>query len=350
MNFKDFQHRIDIDAVEEALGITVEETRDDEDIAFCPLPWDMHTHGDTTGKFALHRKKMVWNCWVCGGGSLVSLVKAINDVDEEEAVRWLHEFAVDDDDDRYERRMLEELYSKEEEEETTLPVFSSRALQGYRNDRHEWIDGRGISPEIQERFKIMHGVEMKTDPKNPAFCFESEVIIFPHFWAGSLVGWQTRWLMEPRPKWLPKYTNTKQFPRKETLWGYDQAVAFVKENPDHQPIVVESVPSALFIWSNGFPAIATFGASVSEDQIGLLRKFQGGIVLAPDNDEAGWMSLEHIGKSLQRYAPVTWVEPPGEERGSDLGDLVEQPTSLAEYMEVNAWPFVSTNEPNDPVS
>jgi hypothetical protein len=98
------------------------------------------------------------------------------------------------------------------------------------------------------------------------------------------------------------------------------------------------VPTALCLMSLGFPAMATFGSSVNDQQIKLLRTFNQGVRLAPDkNDtEKYWTAA---GK-LQRYVPVKWINPPDElEDREDLGDLVSNPDLLVNCVEEAHWLF-----------
>jgi hypothetical protein len=72
LKYSEFWDRINVDSFEEAIEWTPEYSHNDNDIGFCPFP-ENHSHGDTTGKFAIQREKRVYNCWVCGGGSLLLL-------------------------------------------------------------------------------------------------------------------------------------------------------------------------------------------------------------------------------------------------------------------------------------
>jgi len=155
--------------------------------------------------------------------------------------------------------------------------------------------------------------------------YEGPAIVLPHFWKGKLVGWQNRWLDEARPRWVSKYTNTTNFPRETTLWGYDFSATQSKP-----PVVVESVPTALYLLSEGHPAIGTFGSQITPAQLQLLRGFQSGVLLARDNDEAGIKWLQTAKIYLERYIKVG-VVPPINGEGSDLNDLPKQ--YLSEYLE-----------------
>src|SRR5438309_1725199 len=90
LRYSEFVDDIDIDLFEEAIGFEVLDTRRDNDIGRCPDIWGSGKNGDRTGKFGIHREKKVYNCWVCGGGSLLSLVMDLKDYDIEQATDWLY--------------------------------------------------------------------------------------------------------------------------------------------------------------------------------------------------------------------------------------------------------------------
>ena len=58
LRYADFWDSINVDAVEEALGWVPEYTHNDNDVGYCIFP-ENHSHGDTTGKFAIHREKRI---------------------------------------------------------------------------------------------------------------------------------------------------------------------------------------------------------------------------------------------------------------------------------------------------
>jgi DNA primase len=66
--------------------------------------------------------------------------------------------------------------------------------------------------------------------------------------------------------------------------------------------------------------MATFGSHISEEQIRLLRRFDEGVILAPDNDNPGQKWFKSLFEGLSPFIPVYRVgEVEGE--GKDLGDL-----------------------------
>jgi DNA primase len=117
---------------------------------------------------------------------------------------------------------------------------------------------------------------------------------------------------------VQKYNNTRDMPKKWTIYDYERW--YLSEKPI---VVVESVPTALYLQSLGFPSMAVFGASVTPEQFKLLRACQQGIILAPDNDKPG---IKFLSKAMEyrldRYVPTYFCDPVGEEgSGDDLADL-----------------------------
>jgi len=304
----------DIDEFEHAIGFEpIGHNNNGEDFGQCPDPWSLHKHGDRTGKFAINRDKKVFNCFVCGGGTLLSLTMAIRDCEENEAIEWLRQFTSKSNqtDEGFLGEIDRLLSDKEIKEEKSLPWFNPNVLLAWQENNHEWFAERGITAKVKEQYRL--GVNPKTVRTSINNTFESESIVLPHFWNDKLVGWQNRW-MGDRPKWVPKYTNTNDFPKRTTLFGWDHVYNF--ETPI---VIVESVPTVLYLASLDIPAVATFGANVSKEQMKILRGCQQGIILARDNDDAGIKWHDDLLLYLDRYIPVmdmeiAWEDDIGETR------------------------------------
>lgn len=332
LRYSDFWDRINVDAFEEAIGWAPEDQRGNNDIGFCPFP-ENHTHGDTTGKFAIEREARVYNCWVCGGGTLLSLAMEVLGMDVEEATSWIYQFT--EADMRSDQEFVDEFldaFRDVERRIDTLPYFNERVLDRFDQPIPEWwLEERCILPEVAEQMGVRYSDSIyRPAPRSGKFseddAYEGPGIIFSHYWKGRLVGWQTRWLDEDRPEWIPKYTNTSDFPKDNTIYGFDKAASDI--------IVVESAPSALFAISCGFSAVATFGSSVNDAQMRLLRRFES-VTLAPDNDAAGEKWLSANTNYLKRYTRVWHLPPVSSVAGADLGDIASQSSpadALEEYL------------------
>lgn len=333
-HYSDFADRIDIDALEEAIGFEPFDNARGEDIGYCIFP-DAHAHGDTSGKFAINREKRLWNCYVCGGGDLLSLAMLYLECDYEEATEWLATFAGPDrrTDDDFADDLLAML-NDVHERQATMPYFNPRVLDQFQDPR-EYFYNRGISPEVAEACGLRYGYEVrKAAPVKVTRDgvrvkqdedYTGPASIWPHYWAGKLVGWQCRWTDHDKehtkiPKWLPKWTNTTDFPKGTTLYNYDYAL-----RSKERVVVCESLGTVLFLRSCNVPAVAYFGSKPTPEQMRLMRRFTQGIILAPDNDTnlAGDKIL-NVAQYLERYIPVYIADKvEADHDGADLGDYWE---------------------------
>jgi DNA primase len=335
LHYTGFADAIDIDAFEEAIKFDPLEHKNGEDIGYCPDLWGMHKHGDTTGKFAINRDKRVYHCWLCGGGSLLSLAMSFLGADEETATEWIHQFAVGDirTETQFADDMFKLLDDYEERTGERMPYFNAHVLSQFHGEGehdqelYEWCEARGISDEVAVEHQLGYGPNhKKLAPMRGGEKIDDDYfgpcIVFPHFWESKLVGWQHRWLNHglDTPKWLPKYTNTSDFPKARTIYNYDHAM---KHPGKRGVIVVESVPTVLFLESMGLPAIATFGSGVKEAQLRMMRWFEDGVVIAPDNDAPGEKFAKQTTEYLERFIPVTVLKPVTLSEGADLGDYID---------------------------
>lgn len=331
--YSEFKNDIDVDSFEAAIGFDPVERRGHNDIGHCPDVWGLHKHGDTTGKFAIHREERLYNCWVCGGGNFLSLTMEMFDMNVEEATEWLRQFTMGDV--RSDAEFIDhfmELLEDTERRVTTLPFFNDRVLEKFADDV-DWFYSRGLNDEIIAEYnlrfsnlamkpapiKMRGGIPEKIDDD-----YYGPTAIFPHYWRGRLVGWQHRWMNwdyehTQTPKWLAKYTNTTDFPKSDTVFNYDKA-----ESSTEPVVVVESVVTVLLLTRYGIPAISYFGGGITEPQLRLIRKLQQGVLLAPDNDDVGKKFVNTATKYLEDYIDVKILPPVEGKPGSDLGDYVNE--------------------------
>lgn len=328
-----FADRIDVDAFEQAIGFDAVEGTGDEDTGYCFDWFNLHTHGDTTGKLSLNREKRVYNCWVCGGGSFLDLAMLQMDMDSEDATDWLYQFVdSEESEDESADRLKGKLYKQEEREETVLPFFNPHALDRWETE-HPWFESRGIDATTVKIYQLRYAAQqMKRPPQKPKYEDEEPyigpAIVLPHFWQGKLVGWQNRWLDDDRPDWVKKYTNTSDFPKDETIFNYDRVVG------SEEPVVVlESVSSVLFLEAIGVPAVSTFGSSFSDLQVKILRTLRQGIIPAPDADMDGLKYQKLLTQRLRRYIDVYQIDPVGKIGSKkDLGDLAPDADAVYERL------------------
>jgi DNA primase len=99
---------------------------------------------------------------------------------------------------------------------------------------------------------------------------------------------------------MPKWKNTREYPRRETLFNWDR----VKASPD--VIVVEAAVSVIWLWQCGVHnAVATFGTKFSSEQVDMLRGFDN-VTIWYDADPAGWGNAVKLCEALSGHTNV-WV-------------------------------------------
>lgn len=325
------QKSLDVGLLEDALGIDVVKEMGSEDICRCPLP--SHNGVDSNPSFSINRTKLLYNCFTCGiGGNIIDLVARILDVDYDQAYKFCrtYEDRVSDKDNPFAfGEKLAAIFSENSESKQSIPPiprYSKSILKGWLSEYPDYFIKRGINAESQDEFLLGY------DPHHQRGEYIGPAVIIPHFFKGNLVGYQERWIEDQRPKSIPKYTNSKNFPKKETLFAYDLAL---EGNKTQSVVVVESALTAVYLFQVGYPAVATFGAQVTDEQIRLLRSFSWGVTLAFDNDSAGKTACETVGDRLRKTIPVHIIS----QSGADKEDLNDLPEDQVRQIVDNAKPW-----------
>lgn len=339
----DIQESIRLEEVLSELGYLTSHISRGEHFASCILP--SHPGGDRSPSFSINQETLLWHCFTCDrGGLLPQLVSALHEFEDDlgsrddpptgltafqKGVQWLIPFSDGEPDtdqaflNQVQRYLELPVRPPAASRVVTLPYFTPRVLQGLRTAPEKIVAKWGLLPQTRDEFDLRH------DPERSRFkagqTYTGPALIIPHRFHGDLVGYQERWLDRrdfewldcDRPHWMPKYTNTDDFPKAETLFGYDRALAM-----GVPPIVVESVMTVMRLFQLGYAAVATFGRAVRPEQLRLLRTFHCGVWLAFDNDKPGQGATQNCLEALVDHIPVEVIPPPAQEKG-DLADVAE---------------------------
>lgn len=271
----------------------------------------VHTHhrnGDQNPSASANVEKRLYVCHVFGGMNFFHFIAQMEGIDNiagvvpmvgrflSESVRDVTSF-VDE---------LEKIFASSDFRQTDLPAYSDRVLLPWAFI-HPYLATRGIDNDTASRLQI-------------GWREDDNRITIPVFWEGHLRGWQAR-AVPASPDWpgtanpVPKYRSSPGFPKSDTLY-YDHSAGRLRRGG--QVIVVESPFSVIKHVALGVevPAVATFGAKVSDRQVGLLAEFDHVIVWA-DPDPAGEMMTRRLVARLERRTRVSVVDP---DDGMDLAD------------------------------
>ena len=334
----DYKHligRLDVEPFLEDLGVDFAyRLSQNQLMCHCPNLEGNHRNNDANPSFGFKEDGLIYNCFMCGGGNIIELVQMMRPgLTQEEALKYAEQFAdfnISQED--FENKIKSMLHPQEEKEDK-MPDYPVDALFQYRKI-HPYLLDRGITRETI--------IEMQV-----GYDEEHDCIVFPHFFMGNLVGMQKRHITQDDSgdyvcarckangkRKVPKYINTPDFPKVNTLFGYDHMKQAIKDEGVSSVIVVESPMSVLKLKSLGFNrAVATFG-QFSREQAMLLIAMER-VYYWPDNDPAGWKNAHTIMDVLMPYTDLRIVPVLPQEKG-DAGDL-DRGTDVGEYLH-HAYP------------
>lgn len=306
--------------LQDILGVGELIENGDEYIHSCPLPFGMHKNGDRNPSASINKDTFLFNCFTCGGGSIIWLVQHCMNVDRIGAVSILKNEVADlkviSVEDFVEK--LEGVFSHDKAGHIEVPHYSDNLLRRWEGPC-EYLTVRGVSEAVQRAMRT--GVESGRSEiaKSPEgdITVTLDRVVLPHFMKGKLVGWVARKIQDVPG--VPKYRNSKGFPRGAWLYNLDDAKQF-----DHV-YVVESPMSVLVLKSRGINnVVATFGAKVDAQQIGLLRNFSR-VTIFMDGDLPGRKATCNLVEQLKLYTKVAVIETPDDE---DPATLLEIPSTI----------------------
>lgn len=248
-----------------------------------------HAHGDQNPSAAMNLEHKTWICYSYVGLNLIQLIARLERKSMADVVPLLGRFldGATADAETFAAE-VERLLTRSSESLTELPTYSPRLLRPW-SYIHPYLGTRGITDDTASDMQI------GWDP-------DDNRIVFPHFWEGKLVGWQKR-AIPVGPDWPastpqhPKYRNSPGFPKVETLYRHHPGA-------DHL-VVVESPMSVARAHSLGMNNVtATFGAKISDTQIGILRRTPR-ITVWMDPDPAGELAQRRLVEGLWQHVAVT---------------------------------------------
>jgi DNA primase len=258
----------DVEAILFSLGVEVASIRGSEILAKCPGHLSVVGREDSSPSWSMNSDSLMHHCFSCGfKGSLVSLVAQVQQIPWAEAKSWIQTRRGFDLAD-----ISKKLDSVKNAYATPIkPVPMSEArLAVFASPPDYALRSRNLTAEAAKKYGVLWDTSLEAwilpirDPE------------------GTLLGWQE------------KSFNSRMF-RNRPLGVKKSSTLFGIESwSDEQMIVVESPLDAVRLESAGISGgVATFGASVSLDQISLMRTSEN-IVFAFDNDDAG----KKAGKSM----------------------------------------------------
>lgn len=302
-----------------SLGVTRwRKTPRGELIHSCPMP-GRHRNGDRSPSASLNYRKLKFHCFGCGsGGNILWFVASVRHIETSEARQWLEGQTglggtVMDVESLME--FIDALYAKPEAR--VMPRYAARTLDPWLSwtTPHPYLTdpieagGRAIPADTCWHFSVGYApeYELYLGSRTPTV---QERVVIPLWWRDELVGWQARAIDDADE---PKYHNTPDFPRDVAVFNYAPRV--------RTAMVVESPMSVLRHWHHQPDLISTYGASVSDEQMRLLRRYDQ-VVVWFDNDKSGWEGAERIIEELPAFTDLRVVASDLDADPADLDDHI----------------------------
>lgn len=280
-------------------GVTKISTRepDGELIHCCVMPW----HPEKKPSASLNYKKLTYKCLGCqASGGLLWLIGVSRGVDGRQARDWVETQSGLGGADGFDLPALLHLIDAVMDTAVSgpppIPQFAERALDQWPGIHPTLttgvpdlgIAGRGIPEENLRLMRVGYAPEYPMGKDEFDNWIHAERHVFPHFWKGKLVGWQSRRVWDDGTE---KYKSTPDFPKDRTLYVPEQ----YRPTKVRTVVAVES-PASVLRHLHHLPIVGTFGASITDSQIRLLAEYDR-VIWWGDNDMAGWKAtLGYTGK------------------------------------------------------
>jgi hypothetical protein len=282
MNRKPEPRPGDILAALDELGVTADaKISGGEAYVLCPY------HDDRSiGSFAISLENGLNHCFACGtGGSFHRYLMASQHMERTAARRWCLSRLIATTEPDLPRGIRIEI------SEASLALFTEPPGHALQN--------KAVTAESCRALGILW------DPVKDDWIFP---VRDP--WTGRLYGWQAKRgrFMSNQPEEIPVHS---------CLFGWGQVPHGA------QVVLVESPVDTAVMRDAGYCAVSSFGSVVSDAQLALITERAGSLVLALDDDKAGWKATDAIWRK-PRPVPVRIFNYGGTPPGKDPGELDDE--------------------------
>ena len=276
--------------------------------ALCPF------HNEKTPSFFVFPERGTWHCFgSCGiGGDVFSFIMKKEGIEFGEALKLLANRAgvtlVSKQKDQVKEKLTDRLYQINE---AAAEYYHGLLLDGKTGQvARDYLKHRGISMETIEAFQLgvgldrwdalhqhLEGEGYKRDEMVKAGLaaereggglrdhFHNRLMIPIRNEAGRVAGFGARALDDSQPKYINS-PQTAVFDKSGLLYGLDRAKVAIRERD--QAIIVEGYLDVLTAHQHGVDnVVAPMGTSLTQKQMGIIKRLTRNVALALDADAAG---------------------------------------------------------------
>ena len=327
--------------------------------ALCPF------HSEKHPSFFVYPEQQSWHCFgACStGGDVLSFVMKKEGIDFGEALRLLAQKAGVTIPSRFEpeagKEERERLYQVNQ---AAAQYFHNLLLNSPAGEKAgKYFDSRGLSPKTIADFQLgfslnswdalkqylmergytenellTAGLVIEVEAGGTHDRFRNRLMFPIPDIRGRIVGFGARVLDDS----LPKYLNSPQtliFDKSSCLYGINLAVAAIRQQG--LVVIVEGYMDVITAHQNGFNnVVASMGTSVTEKQVGTLKRLTRNIALALDADAAGEEAmLRAVGYENTLEAEMKVIILP---KGKDPDNVIREDAKMWQNFLEEALPIV----------
>jgi DNA primase len=326
--------------------------------ALCPF------HSEKTPSFFVYPERQSWHCFgACGtGGDVISFIMKKEGLDFGDALRLLAE--------RVGLTVPSKFQDTRRDERERLYQANMAAAQYYHNlhlnspaaqKTKEYVTRRGLTPYtianfqlgfspdsweslkqylLERSFKeedlLAAGLIIKGEKGNTLDRFRNR-LMFP-IWDinGRVTGFGARALDDTHPKYLNS-PQTLVFDKSGGLYGINMAKEAIRQQDLN--VIVEGYMDVIAAHQHGFKnVVALMGTSVTERQLGILKKLSRNVTLALDSDTAGKEAVLRC-VDYENYLE-TEVKVAILPEGKDPDDVLREDAAIWQKLIENARPLI----------
>lgn len=280
---------IDLTPYLESIGLRIDRVEGNEVRAWCPAHVDRTGKEDKRASFYFNQVRLVGHCFSCDwkAPTLDVLVEYMTGSPADgDVVIEAKKHAL--------TAAVTKIAAARKIELADSPRYMEWALSHqFKSVPAVLLEMRKITRAAADRFQV------RWDPTNKCQVLPIRTPF------GTLIGWQQR-------QRGSVYNYPKEVQKSGTLFG-------LREVESDKVALVESPLDVVRMWQAGVPAVASYGAEVSNRQIELCARNFGVVVLALDNDVPGNKAASRVRRALgNRTGVIQWDYT--DATGKDPGD------------------------------
>jgi DNA primase len=280
-------------------------------------------HKEKTPSFIVSPDRQSWHCFGCGeGGDMISFVMKYENIEFLDALKMLAEKAGVDvrktaGGDERRHRVLYDI----NEAAKKFFVVQLESETNPSNRVNKYLIKRGLKSETIQEFELGYapissdglstfllkqgftisdieraGLVLKTERGTYWDRFRNRIMFPLHNHFGKVIGFTGRIMPEAEDQKTGKYINSPEssiFNKSKLLFGLYKTKPAIRELKT--AVFVEGQMDFLLAWQDGVKNIvATSGTAVTLEHLKTVKRIADTIVIAFDNDEAGYVASERM--------------------------------------------------------